>query len=33
MARLNNKATVFAIYKNNGHDYNFGHSVRCVKKQ
>lgn len=33
MARLNNKATVFAIYKNNGHDYNFGHSVRCVRKQ
>ncbi|MDD7317267.1 MAG: fibrobacter succinogenes major paralogous domain-containing protein [Prevotella sp.] len=32
MARLNNVATGFAIYKDNGHDYKFGHSVRCVRK-
>jgi uncharacterized protein (TIGR02145 family) len=30
--RLNNAATGFVIYKTSGHAYNFGHSVRCVRK-
>lgn len=30
--RLNNAATGFVIYNTSGHAYNFGHSVRCVRK-
>ncbi|RRD01931.1 fibrobacter succinogenes major paralogous domain-containing protein [Prevotella sp. OH937_COT-195] len=32
MARLNNKAANLVLYQDSGHDYTFGHSVRCVRK-